>query len=103
MGTYWDVVVVGVFGLSNYQGWCLIDLVLMILRNVFQVGQLREVSNKTSNAELKLYLEVEVGLVMEYCILIFQFRVDTWNFCWGMLYFWVYQVLCFALFAFVLL
>lgn len=29
-----------------------------------QVGQLREVSNKVNNAELKLFLEVELGLVM---------------------------------------
>lgn len=28
-----------------------------------QVGQLREVSNKTNNAELKLFLEVDLGLV----------------------------------------
>lgn len=39
----------------------------MIFLNVFQVGQLREVSNKANNAELKLYLEVEFGLVMDYC------------------------------------
>ncbi|CAN4114474.1 unnamed protein product [Withania somnifera] len=31
------------------------------------VGQLREVSNKTNNAELKLYLEVEVGLDLRPC------------------------------------
>lgn len=31
---------------------------------VLQVGQLREVSNKVNNAELKLFLEVELGLVM---------------------------------------
>lgn len=29
-----------------------------------QVGQLREVSNKTNNAELKLFLEVDCGLVL---------------------------------------
>ncbi|CAN1747843.1 Ubiquitin C-terminal hydrolase 12 [Linum perenne] len=29
--------------------------------NLFKVGQLREVSNKANNAELKLYLEVELG------------------------------------------
>jgi hypothetical protein len=29
-----------------------------------QVGQLREVSNKAHNAELKLFLEVELGLVI---------------------------------------
>jgi hypothetical protein len=29
-----------------------------------QVGQLREISNKAQNAELKLFLEVEFGLVM---------------------------------------
>ena len=29
-----------------------------------QVGQLREVSNKGHNAELKLFLEVELGLVI---------------------------------------
>ena len=29
-----------------------------------QVGQLREVSNKSNNAELKLFLEVELGPVM---------------------------------------
>ncbi|XP_010312501.2 ubiquitin C-terminal hydrolase 12 isoform X3 [Solanum lycopersicum] len=34
---------------------------------VQSVGQLREVSNKTSNAELKLYLEVEVGLDLQPC------------------------------------
>jgi len=28
-----------------------------------QVGQLREVSNKVHNAELKLFLEVEMGMV----------------------------------------
>lgn len=28
-----------------------------------QVGQLREISNKAQNAELKLFLEVEFGLV----------------------------------------
>ncbi|CAN4126352.1 unnamed protein product [Withania somnifera] len=31
------------------------------------VGQLREVSNKANNAELKLYLEVEVGLDLQPC------------------------------------
>lgn len=31
---------------------------------VLQVGQLREVSNKVHNAELKLFLEVEMGLVI---------------------------------------
>lgn len=31
---------------------------------VFQVGHLREVSNKTHNAELKLFLEVEFGPVI---------------------------------------
>nr|KYP36626.1 Ubiquitin carboxyl-terminal hydrolase 13 [Cajanus cajan] len=30
--------------------------------NVFKVGQLREVSNKVHNAELKLFLEVELGM-----------------------------------------
>ncbi|KAH0747674.1 hypothetical protein KY285_009331 [Solanum tuberosum] len=34
---------------------------------VQSVGQLREVSNKTTNAELKLYLEVEVGLDLQPC------------------------------------
>ncbi|XP_055831418.1 ubiquitin C-terminal hydrolase 12-like isoform X2 [Solanum dulcamara] len=34
---------------------------------VQSVGQLREVSNKTNNAELKLYLEVEVGLDLQPC------------------------------------
>ncbi|MCD7455711.1 ubiquitin carboxyl-terminal hydrolase 13, partial [Datura stramonium] len=34
---------------------------------VQSVGQLREVSNKTNNAELKLYLEVEVGLDLRPC------------------------------------
>ncbi|TQD87740.1 hypothetical protein C1H46_026744 [Malus baccata] len=29
--------------------------------NLFKVGQLREVSNKSNNAELKLFLEVELG------------------------------------------
>lgn len=28
------------------------------------MGQLREVSNKTHTAELKLFLEIELGLVM---------------------------------------
>lgn len=31
---------------------------------LLQVGQLREVSSKAHNAELKLFLEVELGLVM---------------------------------------
>lgn len=72
----------------------------MIFLNVFQVGQLREVSNKANNAELKLYLEVEFGLVMDYCLLIFLFRVR--KFCLGkVLYFCVCQVLSFAIFWFV--
>lgn len=66
----------------------LINLVLMIFLNVFQVGQLREVSNKANNAELKLFLEVEFGLVMDYCLLIFLFRVR--KFCWGRCYTFVY-------------
>ncbi|KAK4337648.1 hypothetical protein RND71_042135 [Anisodus tanguticus] len=35
---------------------------------VQSVGQLREVSNKTNNAELKLYLKVEVGLDLRPCL-----------------------------------
>lgn len=36
-----------------------------------QVGQLREISNKAQNAELKLFLEVEFGLVtgVAFCML----------------------------------
>lgn len=37
---------------------------LMTTGCVFQVGHLREVSNKTHNAELKLFLEVEFGPVI---------------------------------------
>jgi len=35
----------------------------LILQLLLQVGQLREVSNKVHNAELKLFLEVELSAV----------------------------------------
>ncbi|XP_059301953.1 ubiquitin C-terminal hydrolase 13-like [Lycium ferocissimum] len=37
-----------------------------------QVGQLREDSNKTNNAELKLFLEVDFGLIEDGDIICFQ-------------------------------
>jgi hypothetical protein len=39
-------------------------ILFLIVFSASQVGQLREVSNKAHNAELKLFLEVELGLVM---------------------------------------
>lgn len=45
-------------------GYYLICTILFML----QVGQLREVSNKVHNAELKLFLEVELGLVMIFLV-----------------------------------
>lgn len=45
-----------------FLGLWFVFLVLRVLR-CWQVGQLREVSNKVHNAELKLFLEVEKGMV----------------------------------------
>lgn len=42
---------------------CDYNIVSHYLSRAAQVGQLREVSNKAHNAELKLFLEVELGLV----------------------------------------
>jgi uncharacterized BrkB/YihY/UPF0761 family membrane protein len=39
-------------------------ILFLIVFSASQVGQLREASNKAHNAELKLFLEVELGLVM---------------------------------------
>ncbi|RZR93642.1 hypothetical protein BHM03_00022182 [Ensete ventricosum] len=38
--------------------------ILFARHKSYMVGQLREVSNKAHNAELKLFLEVELGLVI---------------------------------------
>lgn len=40
-----------------------IHLSFQFISFIAQVGQLREVSNKAHNAELKLFLEVELGPV----------------------------------------
>lgn len=44
---------------------------------IAQVGQLREVSNKAHNAELKLFLEVELGPVNIIYYLIFLFFMPS--------------------------
>lgn len=46
---------------------------------VLQVGQLREVSNKVHNAELKLFLEVEMGMVT-FVLLKFKINLFLLNF-----------------------
>lgn len=48
-----------------------------------QVGLLREVSNKAHNAELKLFLEVEFGLVKKRC------HFKTWDYVNYWLCFWL--------------
>ena len=53
-----------------------------------QVGQLREISNKAQNAELKLFLEVDFGLVMicsscaSFLLCMFLFYSLSWLGCW---------------------
>lgn len=55
-------------------------------KNALQVGQLREVSNKANNAELKLFLEVEFGQVVFFSHNMVMFPMASWktsmNFFW---------------------
>ena len=46
---------------------------------IVQVGLLREVSNKPHNAELKLFLEVESGLVKTFSVILWNdFLFNFW-------------------------
>ncbi|KAK3000735.1 hypothetical protein RJ639_021934 [Escallonia herrerae] len=49
------------FDLVDHDKVCSFRIQKQMTFNLFKVGQLREVSNKANNAELKLFLEVELG------------------------------------------
>jgi len=65
--------------------WCCSYFLLICF--ALQVGQLREVSNKVHNAELKLFLEVELGLVI-FVFMEVVFHFDCMNMNIQILSFW---------------
>lgn len=64
----------------------------------FQVGELRDVSNKGNSAEIKLFLEVELCLVVHHLPIFFPFVIHMFHVLsvalFVMFYFCDYFVLC---------